>query len=98
MSTKKSIAHTWSIDGEMTIYTAAALKQTLVSKLESNSELTIDLSQISEIDSAGLQLLLLAQREAAKASKAVHFSQPNAAVSDVLSLYQYDLPNREKTS
>ena len=54
------------IEGDMTIYTAAGLKAELMPHLTQPQEREIDLSAVSEIDSAGLQLLMLAKREAAR--------------------------------
>jgi anti-anti-sigma factor len=63
----------------LTIYTAADTKEKIGKLLESEA-LEIDLSQVSEIDTAGLQLLLLAQRERAKREKRIVFSNPSEAV------------------
>lgn len=50
--------------GEMTIYSAAANYQQLKEYLEKGLPIRLDLSQVSEIDSSGLQLILLARTEA----------------------------------
>ena len=47
------------IVGDMTIYTAADLQQQLFDALATGAELEIDLSQVSELDTAGVQQLLL---------------------------------------
>lgn len=77
----------WSIAGEMTIYNAAALKQTLLEKLQQSSHLDIRLAQVTEIDTAGFQLLLLAKREAEIAHKTVHLRDPSSGVADVLTTF-----------
>lgn len=46
--------------GELDIYHVAALKEELLEALRANARLTLDLSEISEIDTAGVQLLLWA--------------------------------------
>ena len=51
------------IEGEMTIYTAADLATQLLPFLAAPEELEIDLSQVTEMDSSGVQLLMLAKRE-----------------------------------
>jgi anti-sigma B factor antagonist len=53
---------TLHIDGAMDIYRAGDLKQQLFAELEAVDALDLDLSGVSEFDSAGLQLLMLAQR------------------------------------
>ena len=50
------------IEGEMTIYRAEELMRTLLAPLLSGRGLRLDLSAVTEIDTAGLQLLLLASR------------------------------------
>lgn len=49
------------IEGEMTIYRATELKQTLMAALDANPALEIDLHGVTEMDSAGVQLLMLAK-------------------------------------
>lgn len=70
------------IAGDMTIYTAADLKAELMPHLAQPGELEIDLSEVSELDSAGLQLLILAKRE----NRAMHLTGHSRAVLDVLDI------------
>jgi anti-anti-sigma factor len=74
------------IAGEMTIYTAAQLKESLLSAMADCAELEMNLGQVSEIDTAGLQLLALAKREAADKNKPLHFVAHSQAVLDMLDL------------
>jgi anti-sigma B factor antagonist len=55
---------TLEIEGELTVHTAAEHRGPLLELLEPEGELALDLSAVTELDTAGLQLLLLAQREA----------------------------------
>jgi len=51
------------IEGEMTIYSAAALAQAITAAITgATGGPRLDLSQVTEIDTAGLQILLLARR------------------------------------
>lgn len=77
---------TLDIKGEMTIYTAAEQKQELLAYIESGHTLEINLSQVSELDTAGTQLLILAKQEAAKAQKSLRFVMHSNPVLDVLEL------------
>ena len=70
------------IAGDMTIYTAADLKAELMTHLAQPGELEIDLSEVSEVDSAGLQLLILAKRE----NRAMRLTGHSRAVLDVLDI------------
>jgi anti-sigma B factor antagonist len=74
------------IEGEMSIYTAAELKAQLVPHLAQPGELEIDLSQVSELDSAGLQLLILAKREAERVGINLRLAWHSPAVLEVFDL------------
>ena len=74
------------VEGELTIYTAAALKPTLLTALSDNASLELDLSSVSEMDSAGLQLLLLLKREANRLNHSVKLSGSNSVIDEVLEL------------
>ncbi|MCX7088609.1 MAG: STAS domain-containing protein [Methylococcales bacterium] len=78
---------TVNIEGEMTISTAAKQKKLLLALIvKSTHKLVINLSQVSELDIAGAQLLILLKLEAARAHKNVGFVMPSNAVLDVLAL------------
>lgn len=77
---------TLDITGEMTIYTAAEHKDQLLAFIESGHALEINLSQVSELDTAGLQLLILAKQEAVHSQKKLRFIMHSNAVLDVLEL------------
>lgn len=77
---------TFEIAGEMTIYTAAEQKEQLMAFLEQEDSLEINLSHVSEIDSAGTQLLVLAKREAARAKKNLRFVMHSNPVIEILEL------------
>ena len=72
---------------DMTIYNAAAQKQMLLEALADCEELDLDLSQVSEMDSAGFQILLLSKREALKANKTMRLTAHSKAVTELLDLY-----------
>jgi anti-sigma B factor antagonist len=61
---KKPAAKVLPITGDLTIYTAATLKEEIVNLLEQSADISIDLAHVSEMDTAGLQLLILAKKEA----------------------------------
>ena len=50
------------LTGELTIYSAAEVKSALAEAMARASELEVDLSGITEFDSAGLQLMLIVKR------------------------------------
>jgi anti-anti-sigma factor len=57
-----SHAGTISVSGEMTVYSAAELKTALLAELAAGAR-RLDLSQVQEFDTAGLQLVLMLNRE-----------------------------------
>ncbi|MBX9899258.1 MAG: STAS domain-containing protein [Burkholderiaceae bacterium] len=75
-----------AISGELTIYTAAAEKAALHALLDRDSELELNLAQINEMDSAGLQILIALKTEAAKKSKKLSYVMHSKAVLDILEM------------
>jgi anti-sigma B factor antagonist len=78
------------IDGEMTIYRAAELKDVLSGAVQSAvaeaRALALDLSGVTEFDSAGIQLLLVARREAERQGGALRLVALSPAVREVFAL------------
>jgi len=85
---KKGDRCTVSIKGDMTIYTAALHKQELMGAMRGAKETDINLSKVNEFDSAGVQILMLAQREAKLAGMQLTLSAPSASAREVLDLYR----------
>jgi anti-anti-sigma regulatory factor len=75
------------VQGNMTIYEAAAGKTTLLGALADAAELEIDMSSVAEMDTAGLQLLILVKRESLKARKPLRLTGHSEASLDVLDRY-----------
>jgi anti-sigma B factor antagonist len=75
------------IEGELSIYRAAELKQALLAALEQCAELEIDLSAVTEIDTAGVQLLIAAKKTAQQKQKELRLVGHSAAVLDVFELF-----------
>ncbi len=75
------------VAGDLTIYTAAEAKAALTAALERHAELEVRLDEVGEIDTAGVQILLLLAREAEHLARAVRFSSHSLAVQDLLDLY-----------
>lgn len=73
-----------AITEDLTIYHALEQKQLLLDALANNSELELNLSQVSEMDTAGLQLLVLLKKEAQRAGKQVRIVAHSQAVSAVI--------------
>ena len=78
------------IDGEMTIYRAAELKETLLAALAAAPALDLELRHVEEIDTSGVQLLLLARQEAARAGKSLRFVGHSAPVREAFAMLGFD--------
>jgi len=75
-----------ALDGELTIYRAAELKLDVLAALRQARVLEIDLSGVIELDSAGLQVLMLAKQTAAAEQRELRLVQHSPAVVDVFEL------------
>ena len=78
------------VSGELNIYTAREAGEKLLPLLREAASPTIDLAQVSEFDSSGLQVLLMARRAAVAAGKDLRIAAASAAVRDALDLVQCD--------
>jgi len=76
-----------AIQDEMTIYNALEQKNTLYGCLKPDHELQIDLSEVSEIDSAGIQLLIFLKNEAIRKQNELSFVHHSQAVVEVVDLF-----------
>ncbi len=74
------------IEGELNIYTAAAMKDTLLAGLLTNEELELDLSAVDEFDAAGLQLLIMAKQGATALGRVLRITGCTPVVLDILNL------------
>lgn len=82
-TTRKGDARTLQIEGEMTIYRAAELKDVLLASLNKVAELEVDLSSVTELDTAGVQLLLAAKKTAQARQQEMRLVAHSAAVLEV---------------
>lgn len=74
------------IEGEMTIYRAEELKRALIGPLLQAERLEVDLSGVTEVDSVGLQLLMLAKRTASSLQGELRLVRHSPAVLEVFEL------------
>lgn len=77
-----------ALSGEFTIFTALPVRNQLMAALADADNVEVDLSQISEIDSAGIQLMMAASKEAEATQKALRFVDHSPAVTDALKLLE----------
>ncbi|KJU87373.1 sulfate transporter/antisigma-factor antagonist STAS [Candidatus Magnetobacterium bavaricum] len=79
--------HRLTVDGEMTIVNAVELKKVFVDSLEGCSEVEVDLSRVSEFDSAGFQLLLALKLATQKQNKGFRVTAHSPSTTQALKLY-----------
>jgi anti-sigma B factor antagonist len=73
-----------SLTEDLTIYHALDQKTILLDALAATDELELDLLQVSEIDTAGLQLLLLLKKEAQRSGKRISIVAHSQSVRTVI--------------
>lgn len=74
-------------DGDLTIYHAVEIKQRLIDGIRGSKVLELDLAQVGEIDTAGIQLLALAKRESLKLDHAMLIVGHSPAVREVIEFF-----------
>jgi len=75
-----------TLDGELTIYRAADLKTLVLDALRKTRVLEIDLSGVTELDTAGLQVLMLAKQTAAADQRELRLLQHSPAVLEIFEM------------
>lgn len=90
MTQKSNEPCRFAVEGEMTIYTALELKDKLLAPLAQCADLEVDLAGVSEIDSAGLQLLVMLKQEAKSQNKNLTISGHSPAVLEIFDLCQLE--------
>ena len=88
--TEPQDVHHWCVEGALNIYTALDLKTQLLQALEQPGALHLDLHSVDDMDTAGMQLLVLAQRECERLGKSLVLQYPSESVMDVLLMYRME--------
>jgi anti-sigma B factor antagonist len=79
------------LSGELNIYAAAMLKERVLAALRINlGTSAIDLSRVTEIDTAGLQIILLARRLSMACGNELKLINPSEPAREVLELCGLD--------
>lgn len=74
------------LEGELNIYRALELKDTMLSALQGAATLEVDLAGVTEIDTAGMQILMLTKQTARATNKEVRLGGHSPAVLDAIQL------------
>jgi anti-sigma B factor antagonist len=75
-----------ALEGDLTIFNANEQKVNLLNFLRSGNDLEINLSQVDEVDTAGLQLLILIKRLASQEGKILRFVLHSKGLLDILEM------------
>ncbi len=78
-----------AITGDLTIYTAAEHREKLLDTVRKEEHCVLNISGVSEIDAAGLQVLMIAKLEAQRLEHVLEFvnhSDPVISVIDLCNL------------
>lgn len=84
---KKNETVTLRLQGQLTIYSARIFYTAVIGSLEQATVLEIDLSGISDIDSAGVQILMALKRKAVALKKELRLLKHSPVVLSVFDLY-----------
>jgi anti-anti-sigma factor len=76
-----------AIDEDMTIYVIEALKQGLSEELDIYTKFELNLGEVEEIDSAGIQLLLAFRAELMQKKKELKLSAVSGPVAKLIASY-----------
>ena len=78
------------LDGELTIQTAAEQCPRLLAALEKNATVRVGLAGVTEMDTAGLQLLFAVRREAERLGGVAEFRDASEPVREALAILHLD--------
>jgi anti-anti-sigma factor len=78
------------LDGELTIQTAAEQCPRLLAVLDKNTTVRVGLAGVTEMDTAGLQILLAVRREAERLGGAAEFLDASEPVREALAILHLD--------
>lgn len=79
-------ASSFAIEGELTIYRAADLKTALLAALRETQVLEVNLAGVTELDTAGLQVLMLAKQTAQADKRELRLVQHSPAVVEIFQM------------
>jgi anti-anti-sigma factor len=74
------------IEGDLTIRRVQEMKDLILARLAQSQALEVDLAGVTEIDTAGVQLLLMARRAAQASKKELRLVAHSPAVSALFDL------------
>lgn len=86
-STGDESPHRMLFGRDLTIYGALEIKHDLLEQVAQHVHLELDLSGVGEIDTAGIQLLILAKRESVRRGGTLRIVAHSQAVHELIDFY-----------
>lgn len=86
-SFKEGNPSVFSLSGEMTIYVVNKFRDDFLKAIDNSDELVVDLSEVSEIDTTGFQVLAYAKKYCDKNGKSLEIVNHSNAIIDVFEQY-----------
>lgn len=86
-SNKKKGLCKLAIDEELTIFSIEVLKKGLVEEIDTYDQFELNLSEVEEIDTAGIQLLLAFNSELIRRKKMLKLTTMNSVVRKLMESY-----------
>ena len=83
--TDKKLLHI-PVEGEMTIFRAQELRESIMPLVSSNDEIEVDLSRVTEVDAAGMQFMISIKLEAILRGKTLRYVGHSKPVLDMIDL------------
>lgn len=77
-----------ALSGGLAIYDVAAVKPRLIDTVSQHAAVEVDLSGVDSIDTAGIQLLMLAKTHATALGHSLHLSGHSPAVAEMFELFR----------
>jgi anti-sigma B factor antagonist len=75
------------LKGGVTLSYAIELKDVLLESIANHPDIEVRLNDINEIDTAGVQMLWLAKREARQSNKTLRYVDHSPVVAELLQIY-----------
>ncbi|HXA47103.1 MAG TPA: STAS domain-containing protein [Burkholderiaceae bacterium] len=82
----QSASFSLQIKGEMSIYRALELKELIVASMVETEDLEVNLAEVTELDTAGIQVLMLAKRMAQEMQRNFRLTAHSPAVLEVFEI------------
>ena len=79
-----------NVNGDVDLENSDSLREQVSAALESNSAVSVNMSEVSYIDSSGIAALIESRQKAEEASKSFKIQKPSESVISVLKMAKLD--------